>query len=84
MTTWMLIIFLAYSNGAADVGGSVALQSEKIDFFSAQECRAAKDEVEKAIRAEGFRRSIAVCVKRGVSLLEVAPQSGELDIPKLK
>lgn len=67
MTTWMLIIFLAYSNGE---GGSVALQSEKVDFFSAEECRDAKRDVETAIRTEGFRRSFAVCLRRGTSLLE--------------
>lgn len=70
MTTWMLIIFLAYSNGE---GGSVALQSEKVDFFSAQECAEAKREIDNAIKAEGFRRSFAVCVKRGVALLERDP-----------
>lgn len=73
MTTWMLIIFLAYSNGSAEGGGSVALQSEKVDFFSAQECAEAKREIDNAIKAEGFRRSFAVCVKRGVALLERDP-----------
>jgi hypothetical protein len=71
MNTWMLIIFLAYSNGVAgEGGGSVALQSEKVDFFSADECRDAKREIELAIKAEGFRRGFAVCVKRGAALLE--------------
>jgi hypothetical protein len=73
MNTWMLIIFLAYSNGVAgEGGGSVALQSEKVDFFSAEECAAAKRELEAAIKAEGFRRGFAICVKRGVALLERA------------
>lgn len=71
MKTWMLIIFLAYSNGSAsEGGGSVALQSEKVDFFSPEECAAAKDAIVKAVKASGFNRSVAVCVARGVSLLE--------------
>lgn len=71
MKTWMLIIFLAYANGSAgEGGGSVALQSEKVDFFSPEECLAAREAVIKAIKASGFNRSVAVCVARGVSLLE--------------
>jgi len=66
----MLIIFLAYSNGSAEEGGSVALQSEKVDFFSVEECRQAKREIDNAIKGGGFRRSVTVCVARGVSLLE--------------
>lgn len=73
MKTWMLIIFLAYSNGSAgEGGGSVALQSEKVDFFSPEECLAARETVIRAIKASGFNRSVAVCVARGVSLLERA------------
>jgi hypothetical protein len=71
MKTWMLIIFLAYSNGGpGEGGGSVALQSEKVDFFSPEECLAAQAAITRAIRASGFNRSVAICVARGVSLLE--------------
>ncbi len=61
MTTWMLVMFLAYSNGE----GGVALQSEKIDFASQEECIEAKRGFDKAIANEGFRRSLALCFKRG-------------------
>lgn len=73
MKTWMLIIFLAYSNGSAEEGGSVALQSEKVDFFSQEECRQAKRDIDNAIKGGGFRRSVTTCVARGVSLLERDP-----------
>ena len=67
MQSWMLIMFLAYSSGEA---GPVALQSEKVDFFSYEECRNARDAIKTALQKDGgFRRSIAVCVERGNSML---------------
>lgn len=68
MTTWTLLIFLAYSNGP-DMGG-VALDNQRVEFFTRDECNEAKKIVDAAIRTEGFRRSITVCVRRGAALLD--------------
>lgn len=68
MTTWMLIIFLAYSNGEI---GSVALVTDKIDFGSRAECETARNAVKDAmVKDGGFRRSISICVKRSSFMLE--------------
>lgn len=54
-------MFLAYAN----TFGGVALQSEKIDFASQEDCVAAKRSFDAAINSEGFRRSVSFCAKRG-------------------
>ena len=69
MTTWTLLIFLAYSNGP-EMGG-VALDNQRVDFFSESECRIALRDVAKALD-QSFKRSVLVCVKRGSSLLQEA------------
>lgn len=66
MTTWTLLIFLAYSNGP-EMGG-VALDNQRVEFFSESECKIALRDVAKALNAE-FKRSVLVCVKRGSALL---------------
>jgi hypothetical protein len=68
MTTWTLLIFLAYSGGA-DMGG-VALDNQRIEFFSQDECKTALRDVRAAL-SDTFKRSVLVCVKRGAALLEV-------------
>jgi hypothetical protein len=70
MTTWMLLILFAYSNSGPNDPGSVALQSEKIDFFSKEECNAAKQSISAAAEKAGYRRTIAVCFQRGSSLMD--------------
>lgn len=72
MTTYTLLIFLAYAGSSPEIGGGVALDNQRVEFFSAEECRDAKKAVDQAIKTEGFRRSITVCVKRGAALLQGA------------
>ena len=64
MTTWTLLIFLAYSGGT----GSVALESSRVEFFSRTECEMALTQVAKAID-KNFGRSSLVCVERNIKSL---------------
>ncbi len=73
MTTWTLLIFLAYANGNPEVGGSVALDNQRVEFFSAEECTSAMATVRKALN-EQFRRSVLVCVRRGAAFMESEPK----------
>lgn len=59
---WILVMFLAYSNGE----GGVALVTEKIDFGSAEECAAARDQFRVEIKGAEFRRSISFCARRSL------------------
>jgi hypothetical protein len=69
ITTWMLILFLGYSNGAAEEGGSVAMTSEKVDFFSIEECREARKDFYAEAARVGYKRPLALCMKRSSALL---------------
>lgn len=69
MDTWMLLFVLAYSNGAAEIGGSVAMISEKIDFFSFEECKEARKDFYAEARVQGYKKPMAVCMKRSNTLL---------------
>lgn len=64
MTSWILVLFLTYSNGYG-----VALQSEKVDFASKEDCDAAKRSFDAASNTEGFKRSISFCARRGSFML---------------
>ena len=58
--SWILVMFLAYSNGE----GGVALVTEKVDFGSVEECADAKRQFDTEIKSAEFRRSISFCAKR--------------------
>jgi hypothetical protein len=73
ITTYMLFVLFAYSNSGPNEPGSVALQSEKIDFFSKKECDAAKAVILDAAQKAGYRRVIATCFQRGSAMLEAKP-----------
>jgi hypothetical protein len=68
MTTWTLLIFLAYSGGA-DMGG-VALEKFNLDYFSLDECKAARREQIKDFVEAGFKRFTVTCHKRSGPFLE--------------
>lgn len=61
MTTWTLLVFLAYSGGDM---GSVALDNSRVDFFSKAQCEAAKKAVDASFKEERFHRYSLVCVNR--------------------
>jgi hypothetical protein len=69
MTTFTLLIFLAYASSNPDLGGSVALDNQRVEFFSKEECDVALREVRRALN-EQFKRSVLVCVRRGAMLLD--------------
>lgn len=68
MTTFTLLIFLAYANSIEN-GGAVALDNQRVEFFSKEECDEALRDVRRAI-GDTFKRSVLVCVKRGAAMLD--------------
>lgn len=57
---WILVMFLAYSNGE----GGVALVTEKINFGTVEECGEARRQFLMEAKAVEFRRSISFCAKQ--------------------
>lgn len=67
MTTWVLLIFLTYSGG--EMGGT-ALEKEKVEFFSREDCFNARTEQKREFKEAGFLRFTVTCHKRTGPLME--------------
>lgn len=64
MTTWTLLIFLVYSNGTPEQGGAVAINSQRVEFFSKAQCQVALREQRDGFVAAGFKRFTLTCLGR--------------------
>ena len=69
MTTWVLVMSIAYAAGV-NLGGGVALNGEKVEFFSEKECFEARAQRRSDLKADGFTRFSLSCLKRSGPFLE--------------